>query len=233
MKNDDSGQMHLEVIEVSQGSHVTESRGAIHKVWAFLNRDVRTFFPRREAPESIQIAAPLPVPEISEDEFLFDEGKFNSMMERRSLLDWRDDFHVDLTTHANTAVKEFKSRLDARLEELGFFESLFPRPAQDVLRDDLAEIILNPIKNYLEVQEGKIRLRLEADDVIREIAPVFRTDALDRLNSAFIYLSFNRKQRDQILGKLDATLFGMRGGAVPDLRDQASKILMTMLQRYS
>lgn len=128
------------------------------KIWKFLNRDIRTFnlIGNLPAPEFKLSTAPAPdiVSEV-------DPRQIEALRIRREVLDWRDEFHFQVTEAASQATKALEKRVDHELANMNFLRLwLFTKPASEVLEGHIESCVRLEMRGATQIQEAALRQHL-------------------------------------------------------------------------
>lgn len=130
--------------------------GLWRKTIAFLNRDILSFLPGRQ-PEVEQPTAESPASEDGERiDSLVDPGKLDYLAFRREVLDWRDEFHAQVTQRVSNLHDAFIQRIDSELDEVGFFRQLITKSASEVLQGAFIREVRVPLFSSLRQEEEKL-----------------------------------------------------------------------------
>ena len=145
-------------------------KGALGEVWAFLNRDVRTFkwWGQNKAGPEADGAPPTdfrtltappkePDPEVVSE---VDPGQVEGLRFRREVLDWRDEFHFQVTETASRAMKSLAEQVEHELENMNFLRlRLFTKPASEVLERHIESCVRSPMRRTTYIEQAALRQR--------------------------------------------------------------------------
>lgn len=145
--------------------------GTLGKVWAFLNRDVRTFKRWRQnkpdpetddvrLAETKNLTEPLkePEPEVVSE---VDPRQIEGLRFRREVLDWRDEFHFQVTESAAQANKTLVEQVEHELANMNFLRlRLLTKPASDVLECHIEACVRSPMRRTTQIEQAALRQRL-------------------------------------------------------------------------
>jgi len=145
-------------------------KGTFREMWAFLNRDVRTFKwgwnkPRpatdaAQPPEFKTLTAPLKEPE-SEIVSEVDPRKIEGLRFRRQVLEWRDEFHFKVTETALRAQKSLAEQVDHELANMNFLRlRLFTKPTSEVLEVHIESCIRSRLRRTVQIEQAALRQHL-------------------------------------------------------------------------
>jgi len=191
-------------------------------MWAFLNRDVRSlkwWKPNKPHPETDD-APPLELktlteplkelqPEIVSEE---DPRQIGSLRFRREVLDWRDEFHFQLTEAALQAKKTLAKQVEHELANMSFLRlRLFTKPARAVLEGHIESCVRSRMRRTTQIQQAALRQRLlswpphcQESASIWIMWPKLEWDTR-------LALKFTADNREQILTVLGEMILGANG----------------------
>lgn len=141
---------------------LAKSEGRWNKTVAFLKRDIRSFFPNDEAEDGAEnfpgttVAPDSLSPSEHPIESLVDLGKLPDMAFKREVLDWRDNFHVNVTKIITELQSAFIHQMDSELGDISVFRKLITRPANEVLQDSFVRIVRMPLITALRKEEANL-----------------------------------------------------------------------------
>jgi len=197
-------------------------KGALGEIWAFLNQDVRMLkWWRRnnsrpatddaQPPEFKTLTAPLnePEPEIVSD---VDPRQIEGLRFRREVLDWRDEFHFQVTEAASQASKTLAEQVEHELANMNFLRlRLFTKPASEVLEGHIEAYIRLPMRQTTQIQQYALRQRLLTWPPHRQESATMR-DMWHKLEwDNRLALKFTADNRERILTVLGEMLLGEHG----------------------
>jgi len=200
----------------------SNSTAFIRKLWRFLNRDIRTFkwwgqgtktseSDYSSLPEVHGDAGAQKVAEVDIRSEV-DPRKIVSLRFRRDVLDWRDDFHFNVTEAASQAKSRLASQIENDLSNIGFLRNrLFKKSAREVLEDHIESCVRSPMRQALQLEQVALGRRLQGwlpnrhESVsIWIMWPKLEWDT--RLD-----LNFTVENRDEILNTLQDLILGING----------------------
>lgn len=80
---------------------------------------------------------------------------------RREILDWRDDFHFQVTERASQATKALEKRVEHEFANRGFLRlRLFTTPSIEVLEDHIESCVKSEMQRISQIEEIALRQRL-------------------------------------------------------------------------
>lgn len=146
-------------------------KGPLGKVWAFLNRDVRTFKwwgQNKAGPEADGVPPPdfrtlteppkEPDPEVVSE---VDPRQIEGLRFRREVLEWRDEFHFQVTETASRARKSLAEQVEHELANMNFLRlRLFTKPASEVLERHIESWVRSPMRRTTHIEQAALRQRL-------------------------------------------------------------------------
>jgi hypothetical protein len=200
----------------------SESQQKSEKLWdktvAFLNRDIRSFLPGREAPvEALTLKGRVSADSIaatapdSTVESLVDFKKLPDMAFRRDVLDWRDNFHANITSTLVTLHDRFIRLVDNKLDNTNLFRKLITRPADEVLQDDFVLDIRMPLIMALRKEEEKLTACAQKWGLIGEIDFSFDTHRLRAECVSLNDIGFKQSNRSLIVSRMQNLMLGPLG----------------------
>ncbi len=194
----------------------------IGKLWRFLNRDIRTFkwwgqdtkvsqsnhatltefHGKTEARKVTEVAIRSEI----------DPRKIASLILRRDVLDWRDEFHFNVTEAASQSRNSLASKIDYELSTISFFRNrVFTKSARELLEDHIESCVRSPMKNILLLEQVTLGQRLQRWLPSR-YEPVSIWIMWPKLEwDTRLELKFTVENRDQILGALHDLILGVNG----------------------
>jgi len=145
-------------------------KGPFGEMWVFLNRDVRTFKWGRSKPRpATEDAQPpefrTPVAPLKEQEpeivSEVDPRQIEGLRFRREVLDWRDEFHFNVTETASRAQKALAEQVDHELANMNFLQlRFFTKPASEVLEVHIESCIRSRMRRTTQIEHAALRHHL-------------------------------------------------------------------------
>ncbi|MBL8328391.1 MAG: hypothetical protein JNJ71_06035 [Rubrivivax sp.] len=213
-------------------------RGLFRDAWAFLNRDVRSFgwwgrdkrlrdhYPTSQSADDSPDAKPAQPLEAVASEV--DPQQIARLRFRREVLDWRDEFHFNVTESACQAHNCLTERVDRELADIGIWRRLLTKPSNEVLETHIWVCVRSPMTRALQQEVAALRQRLKTwfpeNDVSADISLMWPKLEWDTRLS----LKFHSDNRLRILAVLRELTLGNNGIADRHRRwatEYASKIL--------
>lgn len=203
---------------VDNGPH----KGTLGEVWAFVNRDIRTFkWWRRngacletegmQPPDLKTLTAP-PNGSASEVVSEVDPRQLEALRLRREVLDWRDEFHFQVTETACQARKALAGQVEHELANMNFLRHrLFTKPASEVLKSHIESRVQSPMRSTTQREQAALRQRLVAWAPHRRETASIQVEWLKLEWDARLALKFTAKNRMLILTVLDELILGESG----------------------
>lgn len=191
------------------------------KLWEFLTRDVRTlkwWGQNKPAPEADDLSPPVlktptESPEAQTPEIVseVDPQKIEGLRFRREVLDWRDEFHFEVTETASQAKKMLAEQVEHELASMSFLRRLFAKPASETLEVNIESCVRSPMRRTRKRQEAALRKRLltwlphrEDSAIVRVMWPKLEWDTR-------LALKFTTGNREQIQAVLRELILGENG----------------------
>jgi hypothetical protein len=197
-------------------------RGALGEVWAFLNRDVRTFkwWGQNKAGPEADGAPPQdfktlteprkePDPEVVSE---VDPRQIEGLRFRREVLDWRDEFHFQVTETASRAKKSLAEHVEHELANMNFLRlRLFTKPASEVLERHIESCVRSSMRRTTQIEQAALRQRLltwlpQYQESVRIWVMWPKLEWDTRLT-----LKFTANNRERILSVLGEMILGENG----------------------
>ena len=140
-------------------------------MWAFLNRDVRTFKwwgQNKAGPGADGVPSPdfktlteppkEPDPEVVSE---VDPRQIEGLRFRREVLDWRDEFHFQVTETASRARKSLAEQVEHEFAKMNFLRlRLFTKPASEVIERHIESCVRSPMRRTTHIEQAALRQRL-------------------------------------------------------------------------
>jgi hypothetical protein len=199
-------------------------KGALGKVWTLLNRDVRTFKwwgQNMAGPEVDGVPPPdfrmlTEPPQESDPEVVseVDPRQIEGLRFRREVLDWRDDFHFQVTETASRARKSLAEQVEHELANMNILRRrLFTKPASEVLEHHIESCVRSPMRRTTHIEQAALRQRQltwlphhQESVSIWVIWPKLEWDTR-------LALKFTANNRERILSVLGEMILGENGVA--------------------
>lgn len=197
-------------------------KGALGEAWAFLNRDVRTFKWWRQNKTGRETENMQP-PEFNKPTELLKEPEPNVVSEvdprhieglrlRREMLDWRDEFHFQVTETASQAKKILAERVEHELANMSFLRlRVFTKPASEVLESHIESCVLSSMRRTTKIEQAALQQRLRTwlpnhqdSAIISVMWPKLEWDTR-------LALKFTADNRERILRVLSDMILGENG----------------------
>ena len=144
-------------------------KGTLSEVWAFLNRDVRTlkWWRQNKSGPATDDVAPPEFKTLTESEPAIvsqvDPRQIEGLRFRREVLDWRDEFHFQVTETASQAKKALAEQVEHELANMNFFRLwLFTKPASEVLENQVESCVRSPMRKTTQIEQAALRQHLLA-----------------------------------------------------------------------
>jgi hypothetical protein len=196
-------------------------KGTLGDVWAFLNRDVSTFrwwrqnkagteadaAPRPGA-NSLTATPKEPLPEVVSE---VDDRQIEGLRFRRELLDWRDEFHYQVTETAFQGMRSLAEQVESELANMSFLRlRLFTKPASEVLERHIEACVRSPMRHTTQIEQATLRQRHLAWFPQQEPATIWVVWPKLEWDSR-LGLKFTADNQAQILTALGELLLGENG----------------------
>lgn len=197
-------------------------------IFAFLNRDVRSFLPTSTQEEMPTLESPAasvaePIPPLVDPSNLF------SLAFRREVLDWRDNFHVQVTLMVSALHEKFIHRIDAELNKVGFFRQLNTRSAREVLQGPFTQEVRVPLYSSLKLEEENRAAEADKTTAQWQFKFSFKMQWPESECDCLGDIKFKPTNRDAIILAIEAMMFGDSGVAAA-YRDQATLIARKLIE---
>jgi hypothetical protein len=227
-------------IQIHQGAQrSTENLQAKEGLWgktvAFLNRDIKSFLPNGErdgdseevGDAGLESVAPTAAGVVVES--LVDFNKLPNMAFRREILDWRDNFHADVTITISRLQESFVQQVRDELGDTSLFRKLITRPTDEVLQDIFIRIVRWPLVTILRKEEAKLNASAEKWDLIGKVNLVFDIRRLNAECAILHDLGFKPSNKNLILSRIQTLMLGPAGLA-EHFRDQGLHLSRKLLE---
>ena len=204
------------------------------KTVAFLNRDVTSFLPgaaQGGSAEADRLVSPSTQRDDPAVESLVDLGKLQGLAFRRAVLDWRDNFQLDVTVMVSQCQDALLQKVDANLGNTSLFRRVIAQSAESVLQDDFVALVRRPLKNFLFEQEAKLATFARQWGLPGTVELVFSTQTLRDECATLRDVGFKPSMREQIRAQLQSLLMEPAGVA-DGFRAQAYRISSQLLGAY-
>lgn len=206
------------------------------KTVAFLNRDIKSFLRGScEDGESVEQSATTSAekgasaPTAPPVESLVDVNKLPDIAFRREVLDWRDNFHANVTITLSRLHVIFVQHVCAEIGNTSLFRTLITRPTDEVLQDSFERIVRSPLIATLREEEVKLKVCAQKWGFFGNSDLTFD---IGRLNAECLSLhdvGFKPSNKDLIVSRLQALILGPAGLA-EHYRDQALHLARKILE---
>lgn len=187
---------------------------------AFLKRDIKSFFPlddRSEAPtEQGEVASedsggPATTPMEVPIESLVDMSKLPEMAFRRDVLDWRDNFHVNLMNALSKLNDAFAQQVHAELADTSLFRKLVSRESDQVLQHSFTRLVRLPLINAVFNEEANLNVCAQKWGRGGKGDLTFDLSALSAECASLHDIGFKPSNRDLILSRSKEIVMGPAG----------------------
>ncbi len=195
----------------------------------FLNRDVRSFLPSVLAQVDKPIAESSGTVDPVLTDSLVDSRKLDCLAFRREVLDWRDNFHAQVTLTASALHEEFIQLIDAELNEVAFFRQLIARRASEVLQGPFVREVRVPLYSSLR-QEEKKRATLDDKSTSHwQFNFTFKMQWSDSECDCLGDIGFKPTNREVIVSRIETLILGDEGIAAT-YREQATRLARQLIE---
>ena len=157
--------------------------------------------------------------------------KLDHLRFRRDVLDWRDEFHVQIGALAEELFSQFSSYVENQVAEVGIFRRLFTKPAGEILQtpfDDLVRV--NLMKKVKEVEECLSHI-LSKWPATTWPPFSFTEQNLDSRLACLDELGLKPTNQEEILDRIDNLIAG-EGGLVEAYRNNATSISRDLIKTF-
>lgn len=209
--------------------------GRWHRTVAFLKRDLRTFFPGDDA-ETVPQPSSEVEPSLAADilalppvEPLVDSSKLPDLALRREVLDWRDDFHAEMTSAVAGLQDAFIQLIDAELARANLLRKVLPRAAHEVLQDGFVRIVRLPLIAALRQQEATLNAMAGRWALFGQVDLAFDVRTLEAECASLADLGFKHSNRALMLARVEALMLGT-GSVAEQFREQGRELCRKLLE---
>lgn len=223
----------------TERSHLPESlqkyEGLWSKIIAFLNRDIKSFLRRgdkdrcqREQYEAkLEHAATTRADTLVES--LVDHNRLSEMAFRREVLDWRDNFHANVTTTISRLQDTFIEEMHAELGNMKLFRKLLSRPSDEVLQGSFIRLVRQPLIAALREEEVKLEACVQKWGSFGRADLAFDTRRLSAECISLHDVGFKPSNKSLISMRVQTLMLGPAGVA-EHFRDQALHVSRKLLE---
>jgi hypothetical protein len=216
-------QIHPVSPDSPENSKATE--GLWGKTVEFLKRDVKSFFPGDASDKvskemngaGIELVTPTSAVVIIES--LVDFNKLPNMAFRREVLDWRDNFHADVTITVAVLQNTFVQQVYTELGNTSLFRKMVTRPTDEVLHDHFVRFVRWPLIDVLRKEEAKLNASAEKWALFGKINLAFDIRRLNVECASLHDIAFKPSNKNLILSQIQTLMLGSAGLA-EHFRDQ-------------
>lgn len=205
------------------------------KAVAFLKRDVKSFFPGDASDgvsKELNEAGCEPVAPTSARmpvESLVDFNKLPDLAFRREVLDWRDNFHADVTITVARLQDTFIQQIHAGLGNTNLFRQLFARASDEILHDSFVRIVRLPLIVALRKEEAKLNTIAQKWSLFSKVDLVFDIRRLNAECASLHDVGFKPSNQNLILARIQ-TLMLEPAGVAEHFRDQGLHLSRKLLE---
>ena len=195
---------------------------------AFLNRDIRSFFPRAKAEPEVALLPVLPIEQRLTATTLVDSKKLDVLRYRREILDWRDDFIFNLSRSERELRSNFENFVDRELNDVSLFRRALSKPASTILKaafDGRVRFKLSSEARLATARLSEILSKWNIDDQVR---PRALNDRSDPNLSCIAEIGFKPSNKSKILSQIDSRVIGQ---IVSTYQNQASRIALELIDK--
>lgn len=213
-----------------------QAKGFTGRAVAFLKRDIKSFLPGRNNNGDRIVHDPIAseqsvavTPADTPVESLVDLNKLPDMAFRREVLDWRDNFHANVTTTVSRLQGTFVDQIHIELGSTSLYRKLITRPTDGVLQDLFVSIVRLPLIMAVRQEEAKLNACAKKWELFGKADLVFD---VRRLNAECVSLhdvGFKPSNKNLILLRLHTLMLGPAGVA-EHFRDQALHLSRILLE---
>jgi len=159
--------------------------------------------------------------------FELEVRKLNYVQYRRQILDWRDEFTVQMLADGKDIFRQFSEYVEEEADEVGILRKLFAKPAAEVLEDEFFTRVRSPLADRVRTAE----LRLSTIIQGRELTPScsLTVEEIDPSLSILGDLGFRPSNQEELLSKLNHLVFGGQG-IVDCYLQRAQAVALSLLQ---
>lgn len=208
--------------------------GPWNKTVAFLKRDVKSFFPggdldevsKKQSETGREPGAPTVAAPV---ESLVDFKKLPDLAIRREVLDWRDNFHANVTLTVVRLQEIFIQQIFADLENTNLFRKLVARPSNEILQESFVRMVRLPLIAAIREEETKLNVTAAKLGSFGKADLSFDLSKLDSECASLHDVRFKPSNKELILSRVQTLLLGPAGLA-EQLRDQGVHFSRKLLE---
>jgi hypothetical protein len=187
---------------------------------AFFSRDINSFFPRKKGRggaseqgtvSSAVACTPVPASVETAIESLVDSRKLRELVFRRDVLDWRDNFHVNLMLELSKLNDAFAHQVHAELADTSLFRKLVSRESDQVLQDSFTRLVRLPLINAVLHEEASLNRCAQKWGMAGKGDLSFDLGVLDAGCSCLHDIGFKPSNRAMILSRSQELILGPMG----------------------
>ena len=205
-------------------AQIPETAPQSNSLWSstvtFLKRDIKSFFPRDDrsgtpteqgagASDDLGISAPAPVKTPIES--LVDMSKLPEMAFRRDVIDWRDNFHVNLMNALSKLNDAFAHQVHAELADTSLFRKLVSRESDQVLQQSFTRLVRLPLINAVLNEEANLNFCAQKWGRGGNGDLTFDLSVLNAECASLHDIRFKPSNRDLILSRSKEIIMGPAG----------------------
>lgn len=181
-----------------------QSTTITRRVWAFLNRDVRSFFPSNASPAEVSEThtayTSRPIATCSS----VDLRHLRVIEYRRALLNWRDAYIYELNNTASSRKAGFANSIDKELRNRSLRRKLFARPANEVLKSEFDYVIRSPLSTIAERATTSLQKIVIGWGVEHRVPSNVIHSFIDPSLTCIATVKFTPNKKTEILTTIDA-----------------------------
>lgn len=195
---------------------------------ALFRFDFRSAFgstPRLPAPETgtAEQDEQMPLP------FELDVQKLNYVQYRRRILDWRDEFAVQMLADGQEIFRQFSEYVEKEADEVGILRKLFAKPAAEVLEDKFFTLVRSPLADRVRTAEAQLGKVIQSRALAQSPSLSLSVEEVDPSLSILGDRGFRPSNQEEILSKLNHLVFGEHG-VIDCYLQRAQAISLSLLQ---
>lgn len=149
--------------------------------------------------------------EETPEPFELDVERLNYIQFRRRLLDWRDEFAVQMLAEGSELFRQFSEHVEKKLEDESWFRQLFAKPAAEVLEDDFYALFRSPLIQRIQAAEDRLSEIIEGHTNIQSPTSLLGVGEVDPSLFTLEDIKFRPANLAIILQKINHIAFGEYG----------------------
>lgn len=149
--------------------------------------------------------------ELAPFSFELDVQKLDYVQYRRQILDWRDEYVVQLLADGKEIFRQFSEYVEKEADEVGILRKLFAKPAAEVLEDEFFTLVRSPLADRVKTAEAQLGRLIQSRILTQPQSWSLMVEEVDSSLSVLGDLGFRPSNLEELLSKLKHLVLGERG----------------------